>query len=251
MIDAHCHLQDPGFDGRIPEVLGRARDAGVTHWVCCGTREADWDRVLELARDHAPAVVPMLGLHPWYADSAEPGWLARLEGRLAGARAGLGECGLDFSPGRPGRRAQEAVFLAQLELAIDLEVPLTIHCVGAWGALATLLRAHGLPKTGGVLHAFSGSREVARELQDLGLHLSFSGAITRPGARRGPAALASVDAERLLLETDAPFGPGPGWEPAALDQVLRAAAELRGTTPASLQALVRDNAFTLFGRLLP
>ena len=75
-FDTHCHLQDPRFDGRVPEVLARARAAGVTHMVCCATREADWDRVLELARDH-DEILPMLGLHPWFVAAAE-GWLGRL-----------------------------------------------------------------------------------------------------------------------------------------------------------------------------
>ena len=85
----------------------------------------------------------------------------------------------------------------------------------------------------------------------MGLHLSFSGAITRPGARRGPAALAAVAPDRLLLETDAPFGPKAGWEPGDLEQVVQAAARIRGVAPATLSALAHDNAMLLFGRLLP
>ena len=251
MFDSHCHLQDPRFAGRIPEVLGRARAAGVTRLVCCGTREADWDPVLDLARDHAPAVLPMLGLHPWFADSAQAGWLERLEGRVTRAHAGIGECGLDFTPGRPERKVQEAVFLAQLRLARDLELPVAIHCVRAWGALASLLRAHGLPKAGGVLHAFAGSPATAAALQALGLHLSFSGTLIRAGARRGPEACASVAGDRLLLETDAPFGPRPDWEPADLAQIVGAASALRGTAPDRLAAQVHDNAMRLFGSLLP
>jgi len=197
-IDSHCHLQDPRFAGRVPEVLARARAAGVGHLVCCGTREADWDRVLELARDHA-CVLPMLGLHPWYVQEAAPGWLGRLEARLQAERAGLGECGLDFADGRPGRALQEAAFLAQLRLAIDLDRPLAIHCVRAWGRLLALLGSTGIPAAGAMVHAYSGSGEVAAELQKLGLHLSF-------GARRNPRALAAAAADRILFETDAPSG---------------------------------------------
>ena len=122
LFDSHCHLQDPRFRGRLPEVLERARRAGVGPMVCCATREADWDPVLELAREH-PDVLPMLGLHPWFADRAAPGWEDRLERRLGPARAGIGECGLDFSPGRPAPEAQEAALAAQLRLARRLELP--------------------------------------------------------------------------------------------------------------------------------
>jgi TatD DNase family protein len=249
-VDTHCHLQDPRFDGRIPEVVLRAREVGVTRMVCCGTREEDWDRVLELARGHA-AILPMLGLHPWYVAEAAPGWLERLEGRVAGARAGIGECGLDFSPGRPDRVLQEAAFTAQARLAVARGLPLSIHCVKAWGRLTALLRGLEGSLAGAVVHSFSGSAEVAAELQDLGLHLGFSGAAGRPGARRAPRALAAVAENRLLFETDAPWGPGSLGEPADLPQVVEAAARLRPAPPEALAQAATTNALQVFRRLLP
>jgi TatD DNase family protein len=227
-FDSHCHLQDPRFAGRIPEVVARAQAAGVTHMVCCATREADWDRVLELAREHA-CILPMLGLHPWYVAEAEAGWIGRLRARAEASRAGIGECGLDFTAGRPGRALQEAAFTAQLRLAAELDLPLAIHCVRAWGPLAALLRAHGIPAAGALVHAFSGSREMAAELQRLGLHLSFG-----PGREL----LDSVAADRLLFETDAP-GSGER-EPA---QVAAAAGPERA-------ARAGENARRLFRKLL-
>jgi len=231
-------------------VLGRARAAGVTGFVCCATREADWDRVLELA-GREPGVVPMLGLHPWFVAEAAEGWLARLGNLLGSARAGLGEVGLDGAAGRPGMALQEACCRAQLHLAVERDLPVSIHCVRAWARLIALLRETGVPRAGAVVHAFAGSAEVARELAGLGLHLAFNGAVGRPGARRGPAALARLAPERLLLETDAPFGPGPDCQPADLVQVTEAAARIRGVPPATLARAVQDNALRLFGRLLP
>jgi len=225
-FDTHCHLQDPRFDGRVPEVLARARAAGVTHMVCCATREADWDRVLELARDHAE-VLPMLGLHPWFVAAAE-GWLGRLRTLAQAPRIGIGECGLDFSPGRPDHADQEAAFEAQVRLAIELDRPLSIHCVRAWGRLLDLLRRTGIPATGAALHAFSGSAEVAFQLQALGLYLSRG-----PGGAKPPAALPT----RLLYETDAP-GRG-NREPAQLAQAAGPEA-----------AQVQENARRLFRSLL-
>jgi len=224
-FDSHCHLQDPRFAGRVDAVVARAQAAGVTHLVCCATREEDWDRVLELAREHA-CVLPMLGLHPWFVPGA-PGWLERLGERLQGA--GIGECGLDFSPGRPGRAAQEAAFEAQLGLAIERDLPISIHCVRAWGRLTAILRGFGIPAAGGALHAFSGSAETAAELQRLGLHLSF-------GARPGQALPA-----RLLFESDAPWG---APEPAGI-------AGMAGAAGPDLAAQVQRNALSLFRRLLP
>ena len=199
-------------------------------------------RVLALAHDHA-GVIPMLGLHPWFVAEAGSGWLARLTTRVTCIHAGIGECGLDFSPGRPDRAAQEAAFEAQLVLAVRLDRPISIHCVRAWERLVAILRRVGVPGAGAVLHAFSGSLEVAAKLQDLGMYLGFNGAVARPGARRGPAALAAVASDRLLLETDAPFGPGD------LGSVLAVAAGIRNVAPELLAAQTTDNALRVFGRL--
>jgi TatD DNase family protein len=255
LFDCHCHLQDPALAGRVPELLARARAAGVERMVCCGTREEDWPAVLALAGADG-GVLPMLGLHPWFVDQAAPGWLERLRRALRAGRVGLGECGLDFLPGRPDRAVQEAAFRVQLELAIELDLPVAIHCVHAWQALPAILRELGIPPAGALVHDFSGSAGAADELQALGLHVSFSGAVMRPGARRGPQALARVAASRLLLESDA-----PRWahadplalraEPARLPELLGAAAGLRQQTPEALAAEVRDNAMRLFRRMLP
>ena len=232
-FDTHCHLQDPRLGGGAP-AAARARAAGVSPMVCCATREADWDAVLDLAREQ-PGVLPMLGLHPWYAPDAAPGWTDRLKARLGTARAGIGECGLDFC--RPGREAQEAAFRAQLALAIALDLPLSIHCVRAWGRLTAILRATGVPAAGAALHAFAGSRETAAELQGLGLHLSFEA--VRPVLR-------AVAADRLLLESDAPSGER---EPAQVPALAEAAAQALGRPELAAQA--RDNAARLFRRLIP
>lgn len=240
MWDSHCHLQEPRCAGAVPDLLARARAAGVHGAVCCATREGDWDRVLDLARDHA-GIAPMVGLHPWFVLEAAPGWEGRLRERLAATGAGVGECGLDFGPGRPERAAQEAALDVQLALAAELGRPVALHCVRAWGALLVRLRA-GVPAAGALVHAFSGSPEVAAELQSLGVHLSFG-----PSARPGPGrALAAAAADRLLFETDAPFG---APEPAAVAGVAAAAAELRQEDPARLWNQVAGNARRLFGRL--
>ncbi|MDR3671762.1 MAG: TatD family hydrolase [Holophaga sp.] len=242
-FDSHCHLQNPRFAGRIPEVVARAQAAGVTHMVCCATREADWDQVLDLAREHA-CILPMLGLHPWFAGEAAAGWATRLRARVEASGAGIGECGLDFTQGRPGRAGQEAAFQTQLRLALDLDLPLSIHCVRAWGRLVALLRATGVPAAGGLVHAFSGSRETAAELQGLGLHLSFG------YARGEPPALTSVAGSRLLFETDAPGGAGENREPAHVVQVAAGWARVRGAGP-ELAVQVQQNARQLFRRWLP
>jgi TatD DNase family protein len=249
LFDAHCHLQDDRLGGVLEVVLYRAREAGVARMVCCGTHEGDWVAVLDLARRH-PEVIPMAGLHPWRVAEAREGWQERLEAAFD-AGAGAGELGLDFSEGRPPRELQEAAFLLQLRLAIARDLPVSLHCVKASDRMLTLLKETGLPAAGGLVHAFSEAPEVAQAFQALGLHLSFGGALTRPGARRAAASFAQVRSDRFLLETDAPdLAPagvsGPN-EPAHLALVAAAAARIRGGNPGGD---AHHNAARLFGRWL-
>lgn len=257
-MDVHCHLQDPRLAGDMTGVLARARRAGVEAIGVCGTCESDWERVLDLARNHS-CVVPMLGLHPWCVKEAQPGWEGRLESRLRESGAGLGECGLDFVEDGCDREAQEAALCVQLRLARALEVPLAVHCRKAWDSLRRLVRAEGLPAAGALLHAFGGSAEIAREMQALGFSLSFGCSIADPMQRRAAQVLPVVRPERLLFETDAPDLPPrhlDGWpedapnEPALLPLVAEAAGRLRGESPERVAGLALDNARKMFARWL-
>ncbi len=219
LFDAHSHLPQPGS----PE---------PDHWrVVCGTQEADWAAVLAHAAGHAQ-VIPMLGLHPWFAAEAAPGWELRLEALLRTHHCGIGECGLDFSRQAADRAAQETAFRTQLRLAHTLGRPVAIHAVQAWGRLLDLLREEGVPKAGALIHAYSGSPETAQVLQGLGVYLSFSGDLLASDRPKLLEALRSVVSDRLLLESDGRVG---------LRQVLAAAATLRRIEPELLAAQTWEN----------
>ena len=228
LFDAHCHLQTLP-PGEAASALGRAREAGVTRVACCATGEEDWEAVLALARAHRE-VVPLLGVHPWKAAEARPGWEERLEALLLDHRAGVGECGLDFARRGVDRERQLDALRRQLRMAARLHRPVVLHCVRAWGALTGVLQQEGVPPAGAMLHAFNGSLETARALQALGLYLSFR--------TPGPG-LAAVRSDRLLLESDGP-------EPAQV-AALWAEASSAGTEAADLSP---RNAERLFGGLL-
>lgn len=257
-FDTHTHLQDERFGPGLEAVIDRALEAGVTHMVACGTGEADWDAVLRLATRRS-CVVPMLGLHPWFCEEASPGWFATLERQVGTRRAGVGECGLDFALEHFDREVQEAVFRAQLALAREANRPVSIHCRRAWERLEAILREVGLPEAGAVIHAFSGSAEVALRLQRLGLHLSFSCSLANPANKRAARAVMAVSLEHLLFETDAPDIPprhleayrnGRLNEPANILLVAEAAARLRGQDVALLAESAHRNARRVFGGLL-
>ena len=246
LFDAHCHLQDARLRADLPGVMTRARAAGVEHMLCCGTAEDDWAEVARLAEEY-PAVVPAFGLHPWYAQRRSPAWMERLRALLAGqATAAVGEIGLDHAIEERNDAEQEAVFLAQLQLARELERPVVVHCRRAWGRLIALLAELRTLPRGFVVHSYSGARELIEPLAGAGGWFSFSGSITWRRNVRGREAARHAPRDRLLVETDAPdLMPAMPQttatvedavnEPANLVRVLAVVAELRNT-PAEVMA---------------
>ena len=184
----------------------------------------------------------MLGLHPCRVAKASPRWMLQLEDLLRTHRAGVGECGLDFSAKTLDREAQVAAFRWHLNAAQILRRPIALHCVRAWGPLLDLLREDGVPAAGTMVHAFSGSLETARSLQKKGVFLSFSGDLLKPGRTRLQMVLRGVDPDFLLLESDGT---------ADLQSVIEAAAEICRTSPEALRALTWENGRRCFKELCP
>jgi len=257
LFDTHCHLQDERFRPDLPAVIQRAQAVGVEWMVCCGTRPEDWERVLDLAGRYS-CIIPLLGLHPWYVGEAHVDWFSRLKALAKAHAIGIGECGLDFALEAPDKPSQEEAFSAQLRLAVELDRPVSIHCRRAWESLLRICRAEGIPRRGAVVHAFSGSPEVALQLQDLGLHLSFACSLANPVNKRGAKALLVVREDRLLLETDSPDIPPrhlPDWPPEALNEpanltlVLETAARLLNVDSSHLGTKIFQNANKVFSDL--
>lgn len=230
LFDVHCHLQDKRYAGRLPVVIGKACAAGIEKMLCCGCEESDWEAVRKLAGQYK-AVLPSFGLHPLYLKPRSPGWLDALKTFLKSVPSAVGEIGLDHAVEPRDDKDQEKVFAAQLHLARELERPVTLHCRKAWGRLLEILRYAGGLRCGGIIHSYSGAPELIRPLEEMGLSISFSGALTRFGNKRGRRAIRFVMKERLMLETDSPDltpvgAPSACNEPANLTIVVREAAAL-------------------------
>ncbi|HEY3376436.1 MAG TPA: TatD family hydrolase [Armatimonadota bacterium] len=248
LTDTHCHLGSPHFAGRVGEVLARAEAVGVQTVIVPG-----WDRdssvqALALAAAY-PALRPAVGLHPWFvARDADLAWLPAL---LDDPRvAAVGEIGVDGAIDDADVAQQLAIFRVQVRYAVARDLPILIHCRRGWDRLLPCLRE--FPGVRGVVHAFSGSREVMHDCLRLGLYLAFAGMVTRPNSRRAREAAALVPADRLLLETDAPYMaldgvPAEQAEPAHLPRVLTCVAALRGVSPEALAEQVGRNVQELFG----
>ncbi|MSU36018.1 MAG: TatD family deoxyribonuclease [Pedosphaera sp.] len=201
--DAHNHLQDARFEGRQEELINAARAAGVVRMVVNGSCEGDWPTVRELALKH-PEVIPSFGYHPWHVGERTARWREVLIEHLNSGPGAIGEIGLDcWKPGLP-YEPQEPVFLEQLGIAAERNLPISIHCLQAWGRLFELLQSHPRPSRGFLLHSFGGPVELVRPLVQLGAYFSFPGYFLHPRKERHRATFRQIPRERLLVETDAP-----------------------------------------------
>lgn len=268
LVDAHCHLDFEAFDADRDEVLERAAAVGVRAIVIPGVHPTQWARAAALVRRGHPRVglAMAVGWHPEHLEAlAHDG--ARGDGHddasgdgsvafdrealvtqiVCGTREhgaiAIGECGLDRRvEARVSLERQREVLDAHVEAAKRTGLPLVLHVVRRDGALLDALRPYAPLR--GMVHAFTGGAELAREYVALGLHVSFGGGLTRPNARKARDAAAVVPAERVLIETDAPDqpphgAPRPRNEPSFLPLVRDALARP--------EIDVAGNAAALFG----
>lgn len=246
LFDSHCHLNHPLLLPRLPELLAEAAGAGIGGFLVPGVDAAGWEQIADLAR-RFPQVRPAYGLHPGRAHELTAESLDRLRGHLRNATA-LGEIGLDYTLPVP-RPLQQEAFRAQLALAREFRLPVLIHCRRAFADCLLLLKAAGVSR--GVMHAFSGSVESARECLKLGLQIGVAGTVTYPNAVRLPEVVRLLPLERLLLETDAPdltpsrFRGAPN-RPAHLVETALRVAELKGVELSALSQATTRTASTLF-----
>jgi TatD DNase family protein len=224
LYDAHNHLQDERFGGRQAELLAACAEAGVARMVVNGACEGDWPQVTALAREYPQVIIASFGYHPWYVQERTPDWQKNLTQFLDAIPGAVGEIGLDrWKPDLP-YAGQEEIFVWQLRLAAERNLPVSIHCLQAWGRLFDLLREHPRPQRGFVLHSFGGPQEMVPALAKLGAYFSFPGYFLHERKVRQREAFKRVPPDRLLVETDAPDQPLPAVAAAGTgSEKLRAA----------------------------
>jgi len=234
LIDTHCHLTFEPLAGEVPAVVERSRAAGVVGWITVGTHLEDSRRAVELAGLHE-SMYATVGIHPHDAKDATPEVLAELK-RLArsGKVVAVGETGLDYHYNLSKHPDQRRVFIAHLEMAKELDLPVVIHSREAFDETMEVLDGHGDGLRGAVFHCFGGSTEQARQVLDRGYHISFTGVVTFKNADSTRGAALSVPLDRLMVETDCPYmSPEPMRkqrpnEPALMVHTARFLAELKG-----------------------
>jgi len=251
MIDSHAHLEMEEFDDDRDAVLGRAVAAGLTAIVTVGTTIPDCKKAVELARLH-PLVYAAVGIHPHEVKGIDAGTydvlrvLAQQEKVVA-----IGEVGLDFFHDHSPRAVQLRRFAEQLDLALELDLPVIIHDREAHAETLLILQQRR-GRLRGVLHCFSGNEQMARECLALGFYLSVAGPVTYRKADQLRAVVREIPAERLLIETDAPYLAPQPWrgkrnEPAYVAETARCLAEIRGMAAGELERVTEENARRLFG----
>lgn len=253
LIDSHCHLNFETFDADRPQVLDRAREAGIRALINPGTHLADSRQVVDLAQ-HIPDLYAAIGVHPNEAGLFEAGALAGLK-ELAGQPkvVAIGEIGLDYYWDKAPRPVQRRVLEQQLDLARELDLPVIVHQRDAAADVMAVLRqwAAAGPVPSLVLHSFSGDMAMAEEAAGLGFYIGISGPVTFKNARDLPDIVRAAPANRLLVETDAPFlSPHPFRgkrnEPARVKLVAERVAGLRNTAPEVMGRQLTANTLALF-----
>lgn len=248
IFDAHAHYDDKWFDEDRDELLSSMKESGVSYILCAAVDIPSAETLLSYTKryDHFYACV---GVHPENLEGLQEDYLDRITALLQDDKAvAIGEIGLDYH-WEIEREAQHRVFEDQLKLSKELDVPVVIHDREAHGDVMDYLRRYR-PK--GLLHCYSGSVEMLKEVMKLGLFISLGGAVTFKNARVPVEVAAAVPLDRLLLETDAPYlSPvpfrGKRNDSRNIAYTAERIAQIRGMDPQELIDITTENAKRLFG----
>ena len=250
IFDSHAHYDADAFDEDREAVLSALPAQGVCAVIQCATDPDSIQKSLKMAEKY-PYIRVAVGVHPEFVSQATPDWLDVV--RQAAAHplvCAIGEIGLDYywEENAP-REVQVDWCRRQIELAMELDLPVILHDREAHEDTMNLIREY---RPRGVVHCFSGSAEMARQIADLGLYIGLGGAATFKNARKPVEVAASLPLDRLLLETDAPYmAPvplrGKRCDSSMIAHTVTRIAEIRGMDADALLDATRANANRLFG----
>ncbi len=249
LIDTHAHLdlmKDP------LTAFTRAREAGVAQVITIGIDLESSRKAADLTREMR-GVFCTVGLHPHEASKATPDTWAEMKlMALTASAVAVGECGLDFYRDLSPRHQQREVFKAQIDLALELGLPLVVHDREAHAEVMNMLDKLGAERVGGVVHCFSGDAAMAKDLVAMGFCIGVTGVITYKKSKELRALVKEVPLTKILIETDSPYlAPTPHRgktnEPAYVSLVNQALAQVLSLPPEEVAQTTADNARRLFG----
>lgn len=251
LFDTHAHYDSGGFNADREEVLSALPDAGVKLVVNPGC-DVESSRAAVALAERYPYVYAAVGIHPEDCAGASDADFDEIRALCGHEKAvAVGEIGLDYYwKENPPKEFQIEVFRRQIELALEMDLPVIIHDREAHGDSLSIVQEY--PGLRGVFHCFSGSPEMAEELLKRGWYLGFDGPITYKNARRAPEVAAVTPLERMVVETDSPYlSPvplrGKRNDSRNLPYVVEKLAEWKGITPEEMARITFENGLRLFG----
>ena len=250
LIDSHCHIDFEEYAGRIPQILEEMARNQVTHALCVCVNLADFPRVLALAESHFQ-LFASVGVHPDQIEDVSPTVNDLVQRARHPKIVAIGETGLDYYRQNGDLEWQRARFRTHIRAARECGKPLIIHTREAGEDTLRIMREEGASQTGGVMHCFTETLELARAAIDLNFYISFSGIVTFKNALAIKELAKSVPLERMLIETDSPYlAPvpqrgktnQPGWVRHVAEEIAR----LRGISLEAVAKATSANFFRLF-----
>jgi TatD DNase family protein len=251
LIDSHAHYDDEQFDHDRDEIIRRAVESGVTHIINAGSNISSSRMSIELSKRHE-AVFAAVGVHPHEASSCGEDTIETLKTLASAPKvAAIGEIGLDYHYDYSPRETQREWFAKQLELALELNMPVIIHDREAHRDVLDAVKAFKSDGIRGVFHCFSGGVEMAREVLNLGFHIGIGGPLTFRNAKKPAEVIRFAPMDRILIETDCPYlAPEPyrgkrnwsGYLPAVIEKI----ASIKDIDYNEVERLTAENAISLF-----
>lgn len=247
IIDSHAHYNDKRFDGIIDGLMKKQKELGVKRIINCGCDFESIDACLRLGEKY-DFCYTAVGFHPENLPEGDLD-IERLRALAALDKVcAIGEIGLDYYWRQDNKEAQKKAFCDQLRLAKDLGLPAIMHDREAHGDTLDIIREYR-PK--GVLHCFSGSREMAEEIVGLGIYIGIGGVLTFKNAKKLIEVAAAIPMDKILLETDAPYlAPEPFRgklnHSALIIYVAERLAEIRGMAVEEVIRITTENSEKLF-----
>lgn len=251
LFDSHAHLDASRFKNDLPEVLDRAKQAGVELIMNPGADYESSMNAVKLA-DSYDFIYAAVGIHPHDADSLDDMMLALIKKMAKHPKVkAIGEIGLDYHYDHSPRDVQRFWFRKQLQLAKELNLPVIIHDREANQDVFDILREENAFETGVLLHCYSGSAELARQYVKLGAYISIAGPVTFKNARKTVEVVEAIDIDRLLIETDSPYLTphpyrGKRNESAYVEHVARKIAEIKNMSYEAVCEATMNNAKKYF-----
>lgn len=248
IFDAHAHYDDDKFNDDREELLTSMPDRGVGYIVNAGVDIETSKWALEYSEKYN-FIYSAVGIHPESADDLPKDYISQLENLAKHKKAvAIGEIGLDYYWDNVPRDVQKKVFIEQLNLAKDMNLPVVIHDRDAHGDTMDILRKY---KPQGLLHCFSGSVEMCKEIVKLGMSISLGGVVTFKNARQSVEVAEYIPLDRLLLETDAPYLTpvpfrGKRCDSSMIKFTAMRIAEIKGISMEELINITTENACRLY-----